>query len=212
ALTAGASLVQAGMGAVQASFTSAPRSRLTRLKLRALTAFLHTLQPLARWRGRRQHDPAAERRRGALDISFPRPRTFATWSEHWQASDTRLQAIEAALQADGVTVLKGGVYDRWDLETHAGMLGAVRILLAIEEYGAGRQLVRFRTWPRCSTGGVVLALLCAILAIGAALHQAWAASALLGLVAVVLALCALLECAAATAATLRTLQRSATAN
>jgi hypothetical protein len=45
--------------------------------------------------------------------------------------------------------------------------------MAVEEHGAGRQLLRFGAWPRCSamTGGS-LALL-ALLAIVAAVGQAW---------------------------------------
>jgi O-antigen biosynthesis protein len=205
-LTVAVSLVQAGLGAAQASFTSAPRSRIARLKLRTLTAFLHLLQPLARLHGRQQYGLAPWRRCTAPGFALPRPRTPTVWTEHWQAPEKRLQAIEAALRADGATVLRGGDYDRWDLEVRGGMWGAVRILMAIEEHGAGRQLVRFRSWPRCSPGGLVLALLSAALATGAALDQAWIASALLGLVTVMLALRMFQECARATAAVLRALQ------
>src|SRR5438876_3558000 len=135
----GASLVQASLGAAQASFTNAPRSRIHWLKLRALTAFLHLLQPLARLWGRLRYH-LTPRRRCALGVALPRPRMSSSWGEHWQAPDTRLQSIKAALEAEGATVLTGGDYDRWDLEVQGGMLGAVRILMAVGEYGAGRRL------------------------------------------------------------------------
>ena len=78
------------------------------------------------------------------------------------------------------------------------MLGTVRLRLAIEEHGAGRQLVRLRTWPRASFFGIVLPFFFAVLAVGAAFDQAWIACATLGLVAFLLILRLLLECADAT--------------
>ncbi len=208
-LAVGISLTQAGLGAARASFANAPRSRVARLKLRTLTAFLPLLQPLARLRGRVQHGLTPWRQRWVPDLTLPRPRTSAIWSEHWRAPDERLRASEAALRADGAVVLHGGDTDRWDLEVPGGMLGAVRILIAVEEHGLGRQLVRFRTWPRCSSAGIVLTLLCAVLAAGAALDQAWAASAALSLMAIMLALRLFQECASATAAVMRTIQQRA---
>jgi hypothetical protein len=208
-LAVGVSLAQASLGAARAAFANAPRSRVARLKLRALVAFLHMLQPLARLRGRLHHGLAPWRRRqGARGLALPRTRTFAIWSEHWRAPDERLRAIEATLRADGAGVLRGGDSDRWDLEVRGGTLGAVRILMAVEEHGLGRQLVRFRTWPRCSSAGGVLTLLCAALATMAELDQAWVASTMLGVVTVMLALRLFQERAAATAAVLRALQGS----
>ena len=80
------------------------------------------------------------------------------------------------------------------------------MLMAVEEHGLGRQLVRFRTWPRCSSAGCVLTLLCAAMMIAAALDQAWVASAILGVVTIMLALRLFQERAAATAAVLRALR------
>jgi len=80
--------------------------------------------------------------------------------------------------------------------------------MAIEEHGAGKQLVRFRSWPVCSAKGLVLALLFAILSTGAALDHAWTVTAMLGVVAILLALRTLLECATAMATVLRVLEYS----
>ena len=103
-------------------------------------------------------------------------------------------------------MLRGCDYDRWDLTVKGGMLGAMRILMAIEEHGLGQQMVRFRVWPRYSSGGLVLMVLLGVLAAGAALDGAWAAFALLGFVTAALALRALQECGAAAAAVLRALR------
>ena len=207
-LAIGVSFSQASLGAARAAFTNVPRSRIARLKLRALAACLHMLQPLARLRGRLHYGLAPWRRQSVRGLALPRSRTFAIWSELWRAPDERLRAIEATLRADGAGVLRGGDSDRWDLEVRGGTLGAVRILMAVEEHGLGRQLVRFRTWPRCSSAAGVLTLLFAALATAAALDQAWVASAMLGVVTAMLALRLLQERAAATAAVLRALQGS----
>jgi O-antigen biosynthesis protein len=197
ALAVGALVVQAGLGAAQASFTSRLGSRLARLGLYGLTAFLHLLQPLARLSGRLHYSLTPWRRRYTPACTLRRAASFTIWSEHWQASNEWLQTIEAALRAAGSCVYRGGDYDRWDLEVRGGILGAARTLMAIEEHGAGRQLVRFRTWPRYSPGGFALTLSLAALSVGAALDQAWLAYMLFGIATVLLALRTLQDCGAA---------------
>ena len=49
-----------------------------------------------------------------------------------------------------------------------GLLGNARLRMVVEEHGGGKQLVRFRTWPKYSATGVCLTLLLAVLAFGAA--------------------------------------------
>src|SRR5882672_4207463 len=111
----------------------------------------------------------------------------------------RLQAIEETLRAEGTAGSRGGDYDRWDLEVRGGLLGAVRLLATTEEHGAGRQLVRFRLWPKCSMKGLGLTLLLVALATGAACDQAWSSATILVLVAV-LPVCRMVqECAGAMA-------------
>ena len=131
----------------------------------------------------------------------PRQRTSAVWSELWRAPDAWLQSVEAGLQNAGAVSLRGGDYDRWDLEVRSGRLGTARTLMAVEEHGGGKQLLRFRTWPRCSSAGAVVIALFAFLGAGAALDHAWVASGVLGAVAAALALRALLECSVAAAVT-----------
>ncbi len=206
ALAVGALLVQAALGAARTSITSTPRSRVAWLKLRSLTAVLYLIQPLARLCGRLRYGLTPWRRRGAPGFSLPRPRTSILWSECWQDSAERLRSIEVTLRSAGACVLRGGDYDRWDLEVRGGILGTARTLIAIEEHGVGKQLVRFRSWPVCSAKGLVLALLFAVLSTGAVLDHAWTVSAILGVVALLLALRTLLECATAMATILHVLE------
>jgi O-antigen biosynthesis protein len=204
-LAADASLVQAALSTTRACFTSAPCSRVARLQLQVLTAFLHLLQPLARLYGRLRYG-LTPWRYGVPWLSLPRPRTSAIWNERWQDPTARLQCLETALRMCGGVVLRGREYDRWDLEVQGGLLGAARMLMAVEDHGAGTQFVRFRSWPRFSPVAVVLTLLFALLSAEAVEDQAWTAAAILGTVTVLLTLRTLRECAGATAAILRALQ------
>jgi GT2 family glycosyltransferase len=203
-LTFGASLLQAGLSAAHATFTGIPgfpASRLTRLKQTAITGSLHLLQPLARLFGRLGYNGTRSQKRVASFLALPRTRTSAVWSEHWRAPDAWLQSVEAALQNAGAVSLRGGDYDRWDQEVRGGRLGTARTLMTVEEHGGGKQLLRFRTWPRCSSAGAVVITLFAFLGAGAALDHAWVASGVLGAVAAALALRTLWECSVAAAGT-----------
>ena len=198
---------QAGLSAVRAHATSASRSHISPIRFWTITTFLHLLQPLARLSGRLRNGITPWRGRGLPGFALPRPRTSTIWSERWQAPTGTLHSVEAVLRASGACVVRGGSYDRWDLEVQGGTLGAARLLLAIEEHGAGKQLARFRSWPRCSSWGLALTGLFALLSAGAAFKQSWVASTILGAGAVTLALRAFQQCAAATAAVLLALKR-----
>jgi O-antigen biosynthesis protein len=208
ALAALAPVLQAGLAAARASFPAGPASRFGRLKLRALTGVLHLLYSAGRFWGRLRHGLTPWRRHGRPGRSLPRRRTLATWTERWQASEQRFEDVERAVRAAGVSVVRGGPYDRWDLQARGGMLGAVRVLMATEEHGSGRQLVRVRSWPRYSPGAVVLTMLVAALSILAAVDHATVAAALFGALAGVLALRALDETASAAAAVRSALQQA----
>lgn len=204
-ITLGASLLQAGLSAAHAPFTGpfgSSNARLSRLKPTVITGFLHLLQPLARLTGRLGYDGALRQEHGATRLSLPRTRTSTVWSQLWRAPDAWLRSVEVALQNMGAVSFRGGDYDRWDLEVRGGRFGSGRALMAIEEHGRGRQLARFRTWPRCSSAGVVVIALFALLCGGAVLDHAWIASAILGAIATTLALRTLWECSVATAAVL----------
>jgi O-antigen biosynthesis protein len=176
ALAAGASLAQAAANASRASRAGPRRSRTRRMRMGALTTLLHLLQPAARLRGRLSGGLTPWRRRGVSGLSLPLRRTFRLWSEQWLAPYERLQHVESALRACGAVFRRGGDHDRWDLEVRGGIVGAARALMAVEEHGGGRQLVRLRIWPRWSPIASALVVLLGGLALAAAVGHAWTAS------------------------------------
>ena len=199
------------LSASQVYFPNEPRSPVERFKLRCLTAFLHLLHPLARLWGRLRTNLAPWRRHRTASFSFPRPQTIKIWSERWRAPEQRLESVEAAARQQGAVTVRGGDYDGWDLEVRGGVFGSVRTLMAVEDHGAGTQLVRFRLWPRVSLLIVLLPLLAALLAIVAAMGQVWPAAVILGLAAVLLAARIFADCAAAMASFLTALEQSGAA-
>ena len=174
--------------------------------MRCLIAFLHLVQPLARLHGRLAHGLTPWRRRGAVGVAFPRLREFRLWTERWQSSEERLRGLDDALRATGGVVRRGGSYDAWDLEMRGGMLGGGRMIMAVEEHGGGRQLVRLRAWPICSAGVVVLSLALGILSAGAAAYGAWPACVVLGATSMLCVLRTFHECASAMGTTLHALR------
>lgn len=206
-LAAAASLVQAGLSAARARFTSGPYSRVARLQLQVLTAFLHLLQPLGRLYGRLRHGLTPWRQSVPwLWLSLPRRRTSAVWSERWQDPIARLRRLETGMRKYGRVVYRGREYDRWDLEVQGGLLGAARMLMAVEDHGAGTQFVRVRSWPRISRVAALLMLLFALFSAEAVEDQTWSAAVILGIITVLLTLRTFEECASATAIILRALQ------
>jgi O-antigen biosynthesis protein len=185
---------------VQALTSARACAPAARGRLLALTAFLHLTQPLMRLRGRLQHGLTPWRLRGPGRVAVPALRSWSVWSERWFAAEDWVGAIERELRDRGAIVHRGGDFDSWDLHVRGGMLGAGRLLAAVEEHGAGRQLVRFRWRPRIHAASLVLIVPCAALAAAAAATGAWPAAAVGGLVALVAAARATVDCARATAA------------
>ena len=157
-------VLQAAVSARNAHFTTKANGRLQRLRLRLLTFALHLLQPLARLRGRIRWGLSLWRVRGSGPMAVPRPRQLTTWSEEWVAPDARLESILGTIRARNGAILNGGNFDRWDLELRAGALGSARLIATVEEHGGGRQLARFRIWPRISPGAALVAWALAIVA------------------------------------------------
>jgi hypothetical protein len=202
-LAVGVLIATAGRSAAEASFMGAPRPWTTRLTLWSLTALLHLLQPLARLRGRLQYGLTPWRRRAQRAHACPWPRTSTVWSERWRSAEQWLQHVEADVRGRAAIAVRGGNYDRWDLEVRGGSLGAARTRMAIEEHGGGKQLLRFRCWPRCSPGWLALIVMLAALAAGAAVDRAWLASIVLGTATTVLSVRMVQQCAGAIAEFLR---------
>ena len=77
------------------------------------------------------------------------------------------------------------------------------LYMAIEEHGAGGQLLRFRCLPRLSPGGVAVVALFTALAVATVADRAWLATGLLEGVAAVLGLRGLGESGGAELAVVR---------
>jgi GT2 family glycosyltransferase len=170
---AGAPFVHAAVAAMLVNLREPPRRTLRqRIHLRLVIAWLHVMQPAARLRGRLVHGLTVWRRRGVDVFVPPVPARFTLWTETWHAPHTVLADLEAALRAAGYVVGRGGEWDRWDLEVRGGLLGRARLVMAVEEHGHGRQLWRFRVWPRYSAAALAGVLTLGGLATGAALDGA----------------------------------------
>jgi glycosyltransferase involved in cell wall biosynthesis len=196
-------LVDAGLGAVRARFSNQHHE----VRLRILTGLLYLLQPLARLYGRITHGLTPWRRRGQLAFGLPIRRTSLFWSEQWHGTEDRVRAIAQTLRADGSVIRSGGDWDRWDLQVRGGLLGVARLRIAIEEHGAGRQLVRVRSWPHTSGPVLVLGVLAGAIAAIALVSNADAVTIGLGAFAAGLLLRLVYECGTATAAIQRALRR-----
>jgi GT2 family glycosyltransferase len=207
-VAAAAPLAQAVLSGARASFSPSDHPRATRFWLSGLTAVLHLLQPLARLWGRLRWDLTPWRKRGVCSgIALPRLRTFRIWSERWQDAADRLRSLELALGRFGVSVSRGGNYDRWDLEARDGTFGAVRMILATEEHGAGKQLVRLRAWPTSSTGLLAVIFILLGISLAAVLDRAWIPGLALATMAVIVFARIFHDCSTASAATIRALKQ-----
>ena len=208
ALAIGATLLQTILSALPATFAVPPQSLKGKLARCSLTAFLHLLQPYARLYGRVRHGLTPWRSRGTAGLALPWMRRHRLWSDAWQSVEERLTRLEADLHRQAVAVVRGGEYDRWDIEVRGGMLAGVRLRLAVEEHGAGKQLVHIRTWPRVAIPGVALTGLLGLLALGAASNGALVAYSILAVIALKLLLRTVVECGLVTAAILQVLRNS----
>lgn len=183
-IAVGVSLIEASLNAAKVPIPYQPRTFRARLQRRCLTAFLHLMQPLGRLCGRLRHGLVPWRRQGKTAFVFPRPRTSTIWSECWHSPEERLATLRDLLRKHGVVVKNGREFDRWDLEVRGGMFGMMRMRLACEEHGAGRQLLRFFSWPKLSVEALGLTSFFAILAATAALDHTWPAAFILGSISI----------------------------
>lgn len=195
-----AAIVHAILAAMPPRRPDPQRAWPIRAALWLTVAGLHLLQPAARLSGRLRHGLSPLRRRAIAGFSFPFPRRFTIWSECWRPPEQWLARLESIVRSRGPVVRRGGEFDSWDLEVRSGTLGAVRIHMAIEEHGSGRQLVRFRCVPRRSLPRLGLIGGFAVLALAAAVDGAWLAGAVLGSSTLLLLLRKLQERSAAMAA------------
>ena len=196
AVAACAPLPHALFAALRAPLHEPPPGRGGRARMRLVIAWLHLLQPVARLWGRVRHGLTVWRGHGPREWTWPRARVFTTWSETWRPPSERLEALERYFRSAGFVVSRGGSWDRWDLAIRGGALGGARVRMVTEEHGHGRQLSRFRIWPRWTPGAVVTAAVVGALAVAAALAGAPVVAAMLGAAVAAVSVVALWNCAA----------------
>ena len=168
-------LLQAIRGGVRARFHPERPSRIHRFGLRSLVSCFHLVQPAARLLGRVRHGLGPWNWRD-LAQAIPLPTAHSIWSERWVAIELRLSQLNAVLKESGATTILGGDFDDWDFSIHGGLFGTIRVVAMVEERGNGRQLFRFRVWPKAPAAALVVlfALLCWLVLAG--LDHAWLAS------------------------------------
>jgi GT2 family glycosyltransferase len=208
-LAAAASIAEAVHGGLRADLGRHGRRVGRRLRLRAVTAFLHLLQPAARLTGRLSHGLSPWRQRRTAGLSVPRRDSLEQWHESWSPPIERVARIEETARQAGARVLRGGPYSRWDLEISGGAAGSTRILTSVEEHGRGRQLVRSRVWPSVTRAAWRSALGLTLLSTGAGLSGEWMAAAILLALLAMLVAVTVWECSTAMAAATAAVQKTA---
>lgn len=180
-------LIQASSSAHQVTESDPHQSTAESAKRECLTAWLYLVQPVARLAGRLSYQLARGKGERVSSFRIPRSYYLSHWSEVPKTKLEWLGTLESQLRRLPVLTLRGGPYDRWDLEVWAGLFGGVRLLGSLEEHGGGRQMFRLAIWPRFSRTGLGLTLGLTILLVAAGLGGAWAAP--LFLICIVLSLC-----------------------
>jgi hypothetical protein len=143
---------------------------------------LHLLQPIARLSGRITAGLHPWRRRQTRGPKLPFPGNYSALCADWHEAENNLKEFEDALKAEVSFVIVGDSVAAWDLEVRGGIFGGKQIIMAIEDLGSNRQLVRVRWWPAFPPHAILFASLFAVLALGAAIDHAAIASALLAFV------------------------------
>jgi hypothetical protein len=103
------------------------------------------------------------------------------WSEQWRPMEARLTELKALLEQSGSVLVSGGDFDAWDISIRGGLFGSVRVLGMVEEHGNGRQLYRFRSWPKAPAAALACVALFTVLGLLAALAGATFATVCLAL-------------------------------
>jgi GT2 family glycosyltransferase len=197
-VTVGVLLAGAAVGAARAAFPATTR-RGDLVRRRLLVFLLHLMQPLARLVGRVRAG-LTPWREFASRPALPRPRAWALWSERWRPVAGWVDALADELRSRRVAVLHGGPTERWELEARGGGLGGVRVRLALEEHGQGRQVVRLQSWPRASRSMLALVAFVGVFGGCAAWYGNPLVGGILALLTIVFAAVCIRHCATAAGA------------
>ena len=172
ALAVAPTLSHALAGGWGANFGVTPPVGLRAVTLRGRTTCLYLMQPLARLCGRLGSGLTTWRGCAAPGFVFPRCISSAIWTEDRCEPSERLRRVCLRLHEEGNSAKMGGDYVRWDIEVLGGMFGSARLMMAVEDHGAGAQYVRTRISPRCRAGAKLALLLFGFLTLlAASAHQ-----------------------------------------
>jgi hypothetical protein len=138
------------VNAVRAASSALNRAGARGIGVLGLAVVLTLLQPAARLVGRLRNGLTPWRWRGEAVFVVPWPQRRQIWSDSWRSQDERLLELERVLRARRTSVVRGGDFDRWDMRVRVGPFAAASVRIAVEEHGRGRQLLRYRVWPRVS--------------------------------------------------------------
>lgn len=191
-------LAQAIVAGAQATFPVSTDGIGSRFLKRVITAALHLVQPAARMVGRFTHGLNPWRRRGDPRLQVRRASQQTVWTETWSAPEAWVERVEKNMIAEGAIVTRGGDYDHWDLRVRGGLLGAVQGEIAVEEHGAGKQLIRLRTRGVVPGLVVIVFLFLLTLTLWASVDRAVSASVALGAVTALVGILALRDTSMAT--------------
>jgi O-antigen biosynthesis protein len=187
-----------------------------KLRYRLLTGVLHIVQPLARLWGRFAHGLTPWKRRGVHEWAGLHSRVLRVWSEKWKAPEEWLTSVEGLLRSEDVSVQRGGDYDTWDIQTRGGFAGIVRLKLAIEEHGGGKQMLLFRLEPSVTRMAGVAVILMSLISVLAYIDHSVQLSAVFVMGAVLVLYRMITDCTVAAATVESALEslseKSATAN
>jgi GT2 family glycosyltransferase len=189
-------LIPAARAGHRAGFHSLTRSKVRRIAMRVLVAWFHLVQPAARLFGRIQHGMGPWSWKGFTPI-VPLPINTSLWTVRWEAIHSRLSQIESILKESGAIVVPGGNFDSWDLSIRGGLFGSTRVVAMVEEHESGRQMCRFRAWPKSPAAALTIPILLTTAVACAMLDGAPVASTLLGLMAGAVGLAIYVDCALA---------------
>jgi O-antigen biosynthesis protein len=139
---------------IQASKSAARYIAISNKKInllqRLLIIGLHVIQPLARLYGRVIYGliPWRTRYTNAVNHFLFEFRTniFTYWSEEWRPAEAWLTDLEQKLKGYKLRVARGGDFDNYDLQIYNGLFTRMRVVLAIEEHGEGKQYLRLKCW------------------------------------------------------------------
>jgi GT2 family glycosyltransferase len=139
------------------------RLRSPSLRARALVAFLHVAQPLARLYGRLQAGLTPWRRRCPDRFAFPVPRTLHFPVSAGLSHADAVELMGQRLRERGLPALRGADALGWDWQLEGGLFGGARCLVHVEGTRAA-----VRVWPYAGAVAGLLAGICAA-AVAAAL-------------------------------------------